>query len=766
MKHFLSISVTWLLAANTSMAQSQYVNPFIGASTNMSKAGAMHGLGKTFPGAATPFGMVQVSPQTITGGDNGPGYSHEHLTIEGFSMTQMSGIGWYGDLGNFMVQPTTGPLHTIAGREDGSMEGYRSHYEKATETAKAGYYRTRLTDYGIDVECSATQRCGILRFTYPDNKVSRIQVDLARRVGGTSTRQYIRVVDDHTIEGWMRCTPEGGGWGNGGGQGRYTVHFHATLSKPMVKYGFWSAEIPEGTDRCMPQCHSEEYLKQVAEARIVEGESEIEGDHIGFYTEFPTQWGDKVEMKVGISFVDIEGARRNYDAEIRDKNFDQVKSEATARWDEALSRVSIEGGTEDEKVIFYTALYHTMIDPRTYQDVDGRYIGGDQQIHQAEKGYIKRTIFSGWDVFRSQFPLQTIINPHLVSDMINSLTGLAEQSGKGYYERWEFLNAYSGCMLGNPAISVLADAYAKGIRTYDTKKAYETALKTSEKNANNDRGYTSGSISTTLEYAYSDWCMYQLAEQMGDKQNARKYAARCKSYASIYDPEHKWFRPKNGDGTWQDWPETGIYTEGYGSCESNPLQQGWFVPHDIQGFAKLLGGKERTIAELDSMFEHTPSSMLWNQYYNHANEPVHHIPFMYNALGQPWKTQRWSRFICSHAYGNMVEGLKGNEDVGQMSAWYVLAASGLHPVCPGDPRTEITSPVFDRVEFRLDPDYATGEKFTIIAHNNSPENLYIQRTTLNGKPYNRCYLDFQQITAGGTLELYMGPEPNKKWGVK
>ena len=764
-KLFLSV---FLSAALQSWSQAEYVNPFIGASTDVGKASAYHGLGKTFPGTTTPYGMVQVSPQTITGGDNGPGYSDEHQTIEGFSMTQMSGVGWYGDLGNFMVMPTTGPLKTVAGRENGSLKGWRSRYEKATETAHAGSYYVRLSDYGIDVDCSATAHCGILRFTFPDNPLSRIQVDLARRVGGTSTRQSITMVDDRTIEGWMECTPDGGGWGNGDGKARYTVFFHATLSQPMKEYGFWSAEIPKGTNRHREGVTSDEYLQRVAQSKIIRGEKHIEGDHIGFFTEFPTHRGDQVEMKVGLSFVDIEGARKNYKAEIEGIGFEQVKAQAFEQWNKALGKVSVKGGTDDERTVFYTALYHTMIDPRIYQDVDGRYVGGDYQIHQTEEGFSKRTIFSGWDVFRSQFPLQTIINPRLVSDMINSLTSMAEQSGKEYYERWEFLNSYTGCMLGNPALSVIADAYAKGIRTFNTEKALRYAVNSSNKFSNGEKGYmpSGACISNTLEYAYFDWCLSRFASMLGEKKIAKLYQQKGQDYRNIFNRQIGWFCPRNEDGTWIDWPEDGLHKEGLGCMECNPLQQGWFVPHDVPGFLQLLGGKQKAIAMLDTMFQNTPSHMFWNQYYNHANEPVHNVPYLYNRLGYPWKTQYWTRFICQHAYDNAVAGLKGNEDVGQMSAWYVLSASGIHPYCPGETRMEITSPIFDRVEFLLDSQYAHDGKFVIIAHDNSPENVYIQSAKLNGKPYNHCYIDFSQIASGSTLELFMGPEPNKKWGSK
>ena len=743
-----------------------YVNPFIGASTNVDAAGAYHGLGKTFPGAATPFGMVQVSPNTITGGDNGSGYSYEHQTMEGFAMTQMSGVGWYGDLGNFLVMPMAGgELQTIAGREDGSLKGYRSAYDKASETAQAGYYSVRLTDYDIQAECTATPRCGLLRFTFPENDRSRILVDLARRVGGTASEEYVEVMDSCTIRGWMRCLPEGGGWGNGAGQARYTVHFYATFSKPLETYGFWNAEIPDGQDRHRESVTSTAYQQLVAQAPFTMGGHSIQGRHIGFFTEFPTIADEAVEMKVGISFVDMEGARKNYQAEAENLTFYQARYEAREKWQQELSRVTVSGGTEDERTIFYTALYHTMIDPRLYADADGRYIGGDYQVHQGRAGFDKRTIFSGWDVYRSQYPLQCLINPRMVSDMINSLVTLAEESGKNYYERWEFLNAYSGCMIGNPALPVIADAYQKGIRTFDAGKAYDIAVKTSELQGNGSLGYTPGglAISQTLENCFADWCAGQLGLALG-RPDAQELIQKGQAYRNVFDPEVGWFRPRRADGEWEDWPENARTREGYGCIESNPYQQGWFVPHDVAGMVELMGGREKVLADLNAFFDQTPENFLWNQYYNHANEPVHAVPFLFNRLGQPWKTQEWTRTICQKAYANRVEGLVGNEDVGQMSAWYVLAASGLHPYCPGDMRIEITSPLFDRIVFRLDKDYYPGKSFIIEAHDNSPQNKYIQRAKLNGKPYNRCWLDFADIAAGGRLELFMGSTPNEEFG--
>lgn len=738
---------------------SDRVNPFIGASTNVDAAGAYHGLGKTFPGATTPYGMVQVSPNTITGGDNGPGYSYEHETIEGFAFTQMSGIGWYGDLGNLLVQPTTGELRTNSGKEGGA-KGYRSYYDKSSEMAKAGYYKVLLSDYQIQAEATAMPHSGMLRFVFPKHEQSRIQLDLARRVGGTSTYQAVRVIDDHTIAGRMECTPDGGGWGNGDGKANYTVYFYAQFSKPLKNYGVWNVPIPEGQSRRREFIESDAFQTLTSQAEIIPHPQEYEGKHIGFFTEFATEAGEEVLFKAGISFVSEEGAEKNLKAEIRDWDFDAVYARARALWDADLAKIKVTGGSEEQQVVFYTSLYHTLIDPRIFTDVDGQYIGADGKAHTS-KAFTKRTIFSGWDVFRSQMPLQTIIHPELVNDVLASLTSMAEESGQHYYERWEFLNAYTGCMIGNPAISVLADAYAKGICRLNMEQAYRYADNTSKRFGNGELGYTPSSISQTLEYAYTEWCMSQLAQALGKDEDAARYARLAQSYRNIYDPEKHSFRPKKTDGTFEPWPAKGKLEEGYGCVECNELQQGWFVPHDITGMVEIMGGKEQVIADLDSMFSKTPANFLWNAYYNHANEPVHHVPFLYNRLGQPWKTQYWSRFICENAYHNKVEGLVGNEDVGQMSAWYILAACGLYPICPGETRYEISSPLFEQITIQV----GEGKTFSIQAHHNSPENRYIQSAKLNGKAYTKCHLDYQDIRNGGLLELEMGPNPNRDWGI-
>lgn len=769
---FPAIMSIALLLSDTVQSQtdkrslSSYVNPFIGATTNTEAAGSYHGLGKTFPGATAPFGMVQVSPNTITGGDNGPGYSYEHTSIEGFAFTQMSGIGWYGDLGNFLVMPTVGQLHTAAGALANPDNGYRSRYDKASETASAGYYAVLLTDYQVRAEATALPHTGMLRFTFPETKEARIQIDLARRVGGTSVLQSVEVVNDYTIKGWMQCTPEGGGWGNGDGKADYTVYFYAEFSRPFLTHGVWSADIPDSWTRKREDIESEPYQAAIRKAAIHPAVSSYKGKHIGFYAGFETKRDEQILLKSGISFTSMKNAEENLQAEIKAWDFDGAWADCRQLWEKELAKVTVAGGSDDDKSVFYTALYHTLIDPRICSDINGEYTGADKKIHATDK-FSKRTIFSGWDVFRSQMPLQTLINPTLVNDQINSLVEIADQSGNEYLERWELLNAFSGCMLGNPAISVLCDAYSKGIRGYDVEKAYQYALNTSHKFGNEASGYTSGNtgISHTLEYAYTDWCMARLSEWLGKREERELFDRKAQSYSTLYDTESGWFRPRDEKGHFITLPQQGRLTEGYGCMECNPYQQGWFVPHDVDGMVRLMGGRDRVLSDLTDMFEKTPHDYLWNAYYNHANEPVHHVPFLFNRLNTPWLTQKWTRDICKSAYSNSVLGLVGNEDVGQMSAWYVLAAAGIYPVCPGDLRYEITSPAFDKVELNLDPAYAPGKKFVIEARGNSPANIYIQSATLNGKPYDKCFLMHADLTAGGVLVLQMGAKPSQ-WGTR
>ena len=739
----------------------EYISPIIGASTSSEAGRSGHGLGKTFPGSATPFGLVQLSPDTKTGGDNGPGYSWHHKTMEGFSFVHMSGIGWYGEFGNFMVTPTNGPLRTARGDEKDTSTGYRSRYSHDTEVARAGYYAVTLDDYGIRAELTSAPHAGMIRMTFPANDTSRISIDLSRRIGGISTEQYVKVVDDSTIQGWMRCESKDGGWGAGDGNVNYTAYFYCRFSKPLTNTGVWSVDLPEKFERRGLWVNdNEEYQALVANAEVTRGCKEMQGPHIGFFTEFPTAGDEQVLLKAGISFVSIEGAKANLETDISHWDFERVMGENQEMWRKAMKGVNVSGATDREKTIFYTALYHTMIDPRSTSDVTGEYMGGDGKVHRTDK-YVYRTIFSGWDVFRSQFPLQTIINPRMVNDEINSLISLAELSGKEYLERWEIMNSYSGCMIGNPAVSVIVDAYNKGIRDWDIKKGYEYCKNSVDKFGNGELGYVPNSISLPLEYAYFDWCMGQFARMLGKEDDANRYDQLAHNYTNIWDDSVKWFRGRRADGNWGEW--RGETSHDLYCVESNPLQQGWFVPHDVYGFIDLLGQKAFT-EKLTAFFDNSAEDFLWNDYYNHPNEPVHQVPFMFTYTGNSWLTQKWSRRICDKAYGTDVMGLCGNEDVGQMSAWYILAAMGLHPVNPGDNVYILTSPVFDRVEIDLDKDFYKGGKFIIETVNNSPENVYVQSVSLNGKKLDRAWITHEEITSGGTLKFVMGPEPNKSLG--
>ncbi len=770
------------LTSNT--PPSTFINPLIGASTS-----TLLGEGKTFPGPTTPFGMVQLSPDTITGGvkgpgyayegDSAPGYSYEQRTIEGFSFTHMSGVGWYGDFGNLQVMPTTGPMKLDCGRVDHPGEGWRSAYRHASESAEANFYAVTLDDYGIGVELAAAPRAGVLRFSYPETDSARIQVNLSRRIGGTSTRQYVRVAGDNAIEGWMRCPCSGGGWGNGDGKVSYTAYFRMEFSKPLERFGVWQIDVP---DDAFPVQHglatsyfqTDQYQELVRKGQVIARCQEWEGNHIGFFAEFPSlNAGGKLAIKSAISFVNVEGARKNLAHDIPDWDFENVRRQGRALWDQALNSIEIEGASEDQKRIFFTAIYHAMIDPRVISDVDGQYAGADGRIHIAE-GYTPRTIFSGWDVFRGEFPLMTLLNTRLVSDEINSLVTLAESSGKGYLERWEIMNSYSGCMDGDPATSVILDASVKGIRGFDLEKAYAACRQTAtgtggetnrpENNFYLQHGFVPEQVSWTLDNAYFDWCVGSFAALLGKTDDARLFSARSQNYKKIFDPQVRSMRARRANGEWVPW--LGKTEFGQGCTESNPLQQTWFVPHDVPGLIELMGGDEEFSWQLEDLFTKTPSSFGWNAYYNHSNEPVHHIPYLFVYAGKPWLTQKWVRRILAGAYHNDVNGICGNDDVGQMSAWFVLGALGFYPVCPGSGVYILGSPLFSRAAIHLDEQLYKRSVFEIVAEKQAPDHPYIQSALLNGKPLSRAWLRHSEIAAGGRLELVLGHEPNLTWATE
>jgi predicted alpha-1,2-mannosidase len=749
------------------------VNPLIGVTTD-----AKAGEGKTFPGAVLPYGLVQLSPDTVTGGDNASGYTYEHSSIEGFSFTHLSGVGWYGDFGNLQVMPSIGPMKLAAGRIGHRPdEGWRSPFRHETEVARAGSYAVTLDRYAIRAEAVAATHAGLLRFTFPKAPDARIQIDLSRRIGGFSDRQSVSVVAPDAIEGWIRCSPAGGGWGNGNGQVSYTLFFRLEFSKAFARSGTWAIDVPNGFAAKFPlmsdHLQSDDYYRFVSEARVQSGQTNAEADRLGFFAEFETEAGEEISVKAGISFVDIAGARANLAHDLPGWDVAAAQRAGRSAWNEALDGIRIRGASTEQRAIFATALYHCMIDPRQASDVDGRFRRGDGTIGQSNS-YTRRTVFSGWDVHRGVFPLLTIIRPQVVIDEINSLLDLAEETKRGYLERWEIANAYSGCMSGDPATAVILDAHVKGLGGFDIDRAYaacrQTAAGIGEKTnrLDNDfymeRGFVPGEVSWTLDNAYSDWCVARLAESLGHREDQATFMARARNYQRIYDPAVQNMHARDKAGNWIAWK--GATEFGQGCEESNPGQESFRVPHDVPGLMRLMG-EERFVERLEELFERSPRNFAWNAYYNHANEPVHHVAYLFACAGRPWLTQKWVRRIMLGAYRNSVDGLVGNDDVGQMSAWYVLSAMGFYPVCPGTGLYVIGSPLFPEVEIDVgDRQGAQRRTFRIVANGVGPAACYIQAAWLNGVRHDRPWLTHREIVAGGELRLTMSTTPNRQWGTQ
>lgn len=758
-----------------------YIDPFIGTGH----------MGKDFPGATVPFSMVKLSPDC--GGSIS--YHYDSRFIQGFSFTHLGGADG-GELGNLLVTPATGPLQTFWGGGR-SGPGYGSAFSKNTEQASAGYYAVTLDDSKTRAEMTVAPHSGILRFTFPESAQARIQIDLSHRNGGTSLHQTYRMVDDHTIEGQIDYTKAGGGWGC-----TYTAYYYVEFSKPFANFGVWSATLPP--DWNAPNfkvtrtnnTSSAPFVQACKAAAVIPNCKEKEGSHLGFYSDFATKAGETVLVKAGLSFVSVAGAKSNLAAEIPGWNFDQVHQQARAAWSKELGRLAVEGGAEDDKTIFYSALYRALQFPQIDQDIDGNYPGGDFKPRHAV-GFTNRTIFSGWDVYRSEFPLLSLIDPTVVNDQINSMVSLAETNGTQYFDRWEIMGYYSGIMIGNPEVVIINDAYQKGIRNFDVAKAYEYSVNSVQKFGYTKQGYNPGNISETTEYGLDDWNLAQLAIALGKKDDAAKYQQLSTSYKQIFDPNQAWtydpagtdakpewkgwFRARDANGNFVPW--TGLLEEKT-TREATVYQAGWTVYYDVPGMIQLDGGNDLFAAKLNDFFARTPDFTTWSPYsgtknpyhkkgqepwwspYNNpVNEPTELIPFLFNRAGAPWLTQKWVR-KTEQVYLTGAEGMPGDDDCGQLSAWYVLAAIGLHQCCPGDPRFEVFTPMFDKVTLTLDPTYAKGGTFTITARNNSPENIYIQSATFNGRPFNRCWLNYAEIAGGGTLDLVLGPQPNKSWGIQ
>jgi predicted alpha-1,2-mannosidase len=701
-----------------------YVDPFIGTDAH----------GHTFPGAAAPFGMVQLSPDTDTEGwDWCSGYHYSDSSIMGFSHTHLSGTG-IGDYGDILFMPFTGELKTEPGTKSDPDSGYRSRFSHDNEIAQPGYYSVFLKDYDIKAELTVTKRAGFHKYTFPRSEEAHIIIDLVHGIQDRATQAELRIKDEKTIEGY-RCST---GWAK-----HHCVYFYAEFSKPFKAYGI----VGDGPDAAG---------KRYASGRGIKG-----------YVEYTTASGEEILIKVGISHTSPEGARLNVQTEIPEWDFEGVKKQTETDWERELSRIVIEDAKVDEKIVFYTALYRTKLHPNILSDVDGTYIGMDGKIHRVGTGEMY-TVFSLWDTFRALHPLFTIIQRERTGDMIRSLISKYEEGG--LLPVWELAANETETMIGYHSIPVIVDAYMKGIRDFDVDKAFEAMKKSAMEDHHGlkyykEMGYIPAdleheSVSKTLEYAYDDWCIAVMAKTLGYEDDYSYFIERAKFWMNVFDPSTSLMRPKK-NGAWLEpfdpYAVSGHYTE------ANSWQYSFFVPQDVYGLKERMGGDKNFIALLDKLFTTDSGLTGWFQpditgligQYAQGNEPSHHIAYLYNYAGAPWRTQKIVREIVTTLYTNRLDGLPGNEDCGQMSAWYIFSAIGFYPVSPGDNMYTIGTPLFAKTTIPLDED----KYFTVTAHNLSNENFYIQSARLNGTDYPFSFIHHRDIMNGGNLELFMGESP-------
>lgn len=715
--------------AETECYATEYVNPFIGTDFT----------GNTYPGAQAPFGMVQLSPDNgLPGWDRISGYFYPDSTIAGFSHTHLSGTG-AGDLYDISFMPVTLPY-----KEADAPLGIHSLFSHDEETASAGYYQVRLKDYDINVELTATERCGIQRYTFPEADAA-IFLNLRKAMNWDFTNDTrIEVVDSVTIQGYRFSD----GWARD-----QHIYFRTRFSKPFASV-------------------------QLDTAAVIKDGKRIGSSAIARF-DFHTSAGEQILVTTAISGVSMEGAARNLAAVAPADDFDKYLAATRKNWNEQLSKVEIKSNDIDEKVKFYTALYHSMLAPTIYSDVDGAYYGPDKQVHQAD-GWTNYSTFSLWDTYRAAHPLYTYIEPQRVNDMVKSFLAFSEQNGR--LPVWNFYGSETDMMIGYHAVPVIVDAYLKGIGDFDPKKALAACVATA--NIDEYRGiglykkygyvpydvtdhYNSEnwSLSKTLEYAYDDYCIARMAEKLGEKQIADEFYKRSLNYKNVYNSQTTFMQPRNNKGAFIENFSPDDYTPHI--CESNGWQYFWSVQQDVDGLISLVGGKERFTQKLDSMFTYNPSAdedlpifstgMIGQ--YAHGNEPSHHVIYLFNVIGQPWKTQKYAAEVMHELYRNTPVGLCGNEDCGQMSAWYVFSAMGFYPVDPISGKYEIGTPMYPEMKMHL----ANGKTFTILAPAVSKENIYIQSVKLDGKPYDKSYITHEQIMNGSIFEFEMGNKPGKVW---
>ncbi len=738
----------------------RFVDPFIGTDR----------MGHTFPGATVPFGAVQLSPDTESismfreDGSYNPevyrycaGYQYHDPTIVGFSHTHFSGTG-HSDLGDLLVIPQVGELKLEPGRADAPGSGYRSAYAKQNEFAEPNYYRVMLDQPGVLAELTTSTRVGLHRYTFPETEQAHILIDLVHGIynyPGKNVWTFLRLENEHLLTGYRLTS----GWAR-----TRTVYFAVEFSRPVREYGF----IQDGKQPYIGFWRRFDQQRNFPEAA---------GRELKAYFSFDCRQDRQILIKVGLSPVSAAGALANLRAEVPHWDFERLKNEGQQAWNRELERIKVETLTPEDRVSFYTALYHAMLGPTVYMDVDGRYRGLDQETHRAE-GFTNYTSFSLWDTYRALHPLFTIIQTGRTSDMIKSMLAHYRQSVHRMLPIWSHYANENWCMIGYHAVSVIADAWIKGIRDFDGELALEACLNTA-RNPHYDalpwyaaHGYvpedlSSNSASKTLEFAYNDWCIARLALALGRRDIYEEFSARAANFGNVFDRQSGFMRPRLSDGSFLPGFDP-LDTHGQGFIEGNAWNYGLYVPHAPQDLVRLKGGRKKFGQYLDRLFsmelpeeyfaateDISTEGIIGN--YVHGNEPSHHVSYLYLWSDRPWKTQETVRMICRRMYRPSPDGLPGNDDFGQMSAWYLFSALGFYPLAPGDGQYVIGSPLVISAEIRLE----NGRVFRIETENQAEENVYVSRILLNGRPLPGPFLNHEQITAGGTLVFRMAGKPAK-----
>ena len=741
MKAFKLLALTscFLLVAGNGVAQRdysksegllRYVDPYIGSGYH----------GHVFVGTSVPYGMVQLGPNNIhKGWDWCSGYHYSDSILIGFSHTHLSGTGCT-DLGDILIMPLN-EIRTPRGNQDDIRDGYASRYSHDNEIARPEYYSLLLDRYDIKAELTATDRVGFHRYTYPDGKPASILIDLREGNGSNAYDSYIRKIDDYTVEGYRYVR----GWSP-----TRKVYFVLKSDKKIEQFTAYDDNTPKPWNQL-----------KVASVKSV----------------LTFGYEKEVKVKVAISSVSCANALMNLQAELSHWDFDKTVKMSADRWNKQLARMSVETDNEPAKRIFYTAHYHTMIAPTLYCDVNGEYRGMNDMIYTDPKK-ANYTTLSLWDTYRALHPLMTIVQPEMVDNVVNSMLSIYRQQDK--LPIWPLMSGETNQMPGYSSVPVIADAYLKGFTGFDAEEALQAMKATATYEKQNgipyvmEKGYIPAdkvheATSIAMEYAVDDWGIAAMAHKMGKYEEAATYAKRAHYYKNYFDSSSHFIRPKLEDGSWRTPydPARSIHTVG-DFCEGNGWQYTFFAPQDPYGLIGLFGGDKPFTAKLDNFFTNNDSmgegassdiTGLIGQY-AHGNEPSHHVAYLYAYAGEQWKTAEKVRFIMDEFYTDKPDGIIGNEDCGQMSAWYLLSSMGLYQVNPSDGIFVFGSPCFKKVEMKV----RGGKTFTVEAPNNNKENIYIQKVYLNGKPYNKSYITYDDIINGSTLKFVMGKKPNKNFG--